>query len=109
MPFIDLSTFTAQTAVVRGACEAIGRSPNNLAWSAALVACVGSTEDEFTRRAEAIGREPVELRQNGAAGSTEQFVDTIEKWREAGADRIYLQILDLSDLDHLDLIASLLG
>ena len=108
MPFTDLPTFAAQTAVVRGACEAIGRSPNDLAWSAALVACVGSTEDEFTRRAEAIGREPDELRQNGAAGSTEQFIDTIEKWHETGAERIYLQILDLSDLDHLDLIASLL-
>ena len=68
-----------------------------------------SSKDEFTRRAEAIGREPDELRQNGAAGSTEQFIDTIEKWRGAGAERIYLQILDLSDLDHLDLIASLLG
>ena len=52
---------------------------------------------------------PDELRQNGAAGLTEQFIDTIEKWREAGAERIYLQILDLYDLEHLDLIASLLG
>ena len=109
MPFTDLDTFASQTAVVRGACEAIGRSPRDLTWSAALVACVGTTEDEFRRRCEAIGREPDELRQNGAAGTTDQFVDTVQRWRDAGAERIYLQILDLSDLEHLDLIASLLG
>ncbi|MGA1037984.1 MAG: LLM class F420-dependent oxidoreductase, partial [Ilumatobacteraceae bacterium] len=72
-------------------------------------ACVGTTEDEFRRRCEAIGREPDELRQNGAAGTTDQFVDTVQRWRDAGAERIYLQILDLSDLEHLDLIASLLS
>ena len=109
MPFTDLNTFASQTAVVRGACEAIGRSPSDLTWSAALVACVGTTEDEFRRRCEAIGREPDELRQNGAAGTTDQFVDTVQRWRDAGAERIYLQILDLSDLEHLDLIASLLS
>jgi alkanesulfonate monooxygenase SsuD/methylene tetrahydromethanopterin reductase-like flavin-dependent oxidoreductase (luciferase family) len=109
MPFTDLDTFASQTAVVRGACEAIGRSPIDLTWSAALVACVGTTEDEFRRRCEAIGREPDELRQNGAAGTTDQFVDTVQRWRDAGAERIYLQILDLSDLEHLDLIASLLS
>ena len=109
MPFTDLETFASQTAVVRGACEAIGRAPSDLTWSAALVACVGNDEDEFSRRAKAIGREPEELRQNGAAGTPEQFVETVSKWRAAGADRVYLQVLDLADLDHLDLIASLLG
>jgi hypothetical protein len=33
----------------------------------------------------------------------------VSKWREAGAERVYLQVLDLADLEHLDLIASLLG
>ncbi len=109
MPFTDLGTFASQTSVVRSACEAIGRAPSDLTWSAALVACVGANEAEFKRRAGAIGREPDELRQNGAAGTTEQFVDTVGRWREAGAERVYLQMLDLSDLEHLDLIASLLG
>ena len=109
MPFTDLDTFASQTTVVRGACEAIGRAPDDLTLSAALVVCVGRSEDEYKRRAGAIGREPDELRQNGAAGTTEQFVETVSKWREAGAERLYLQVLDLADLEHLDLIASLLG
>ncbi len=58
------------------------------------------------RRAAAIGREPEELRQNGAAGTPEEVAATIRRWADAGADRIYLQILDLADLDHLDLIAT---
>lgn len=109
MPFTDLDTFASQTAIVRGACETIGRAPNDLTLSAALVVCVGNNEDEYRRRAEAIGRQPDELRQNGAAGTTEQFVETVSKWREAGAERLYLQVLDLADLEHLDLVASLLG
>ena len=30
----------------------------------------------------------------------------LAEWREAGAERVYLQVLDLADLEHLDLIAT---
>ena len=30
----------------------------------------------------------------------------MQRWQDAGAERLYLQVLDLSDLDHLDLIAA---
>jgi hypothetical protein len=33
-------------------------------------------------------------------------VAKIGEYAEIGADRIYLQILDLTDLDHLDLLAT---
>ena len=105
MPFCDLETFTAQVANVRRACEAIGRDPSSLRVSCALVVCVGEDESTFARRASAIGREPDELRANGIAGSPKEAAAVVDRWRAAGADRIYLQILDLSDLDHLDLIA----
>ena len=71
----------------------------------ALVVCVGADEAEVARRAAAIGREPAELRQNGAAGTPAEVADTLRRWHAAGAERIYLQVLDLHDLDHLDLIA----
>ncbi len=45
------------------------------------------------------------LRTNGAAGTVEEVAATLRRWAEAGAQRIYLQVLDLADLDHLDLIA----
>ena len=70
-----------------------------------LPICCGATEDEFRRRAAAIGREPEELRENGAAGTVDEVVAAIAKYRDAGAQRMYLQVLDLADLDHLDLVA----
>ena len=74
-------------------------------YSTALVACVGRDEAEVTRRAAAIGRDVDELRTNGVAGTVDEAAATLRTWIDAGAERIYLQILDLHDLDHLDLIA----
>jgi F420-dependent oxidoreductase-like protein len=90
---------------VREACEAIGRDPAELVWSAALVLCCGRDEPEVRRRAQAIGREPAELRANGAAGTPAEVMDTIGRYADVGVQRLYLQVLDLSDLDHLDLVA----
>jgi F420-dependent oxidoreductase-like protein len=90
---------------VREACEHIGRDPAELDWSAALVLCCGRDEAEVRRRADAIGRRPDELRRSGAAGTPAEVVDTIGRYAEVGVQRLYLQVLDLADLDHLDLVA----
>ncbi|QTE29305.1 LLM class F420-dependent oxidoreductase [Pengzhenrongella sicca] len=92
-------------ATVRAACESIGRDPDSLVYSVALVLCAGATDAEVARRAAAIGREPAELRANGVAGTTAEVVDTLGALGELGASRVYLQVLDLHDLDHLDLVA----
>lgn len=104
-PFLSVDDHLAQRAVVSEACEADGRDPATMIWSGAVVACVGASEAEYARRAAAIGREPGELRENGVAGTVDEVVESIGRWAEAGADRMYLQVLDLADLDHLDLIA----
>ena len=106
LAFPPLEEFTEQTARVRAACEAIGRDPASLVFSAALVLCCGADDGEFERRAAAIGREPEELREHGAAGTADEVVTTLARWRDAGAARMYLQVLDLSDLDHLELVAA---
>jgi alkanesulfonate monooxygenase SsuD/methylene tetrahydromethanopterin reductase-like flavin-dependent oxidoreductase (luciferase family) len=106
LPFAPISRFTEQVGRVKSACDAIGRSPDDLVYSAALVLCCGKDEAEVERRAEAIGRDAAELRKNGAAGTPDEVVETLQKWQEAGAERIYLQMLDLSDLDHLSLISA---
>ena len=107
--FPSFDAYATQTARVRAACEAIDRDPDSLVYSVALVAGCGADEAELERRAAAIGREPAELRENGIAGTPDEVRTRVEQWRAAGADRIYLQILDLSDLDHLDLLAQTLG
>lgn len=108
-PFVSLEFFAEQTDRVRAACTAIDRDPASLTYSAALVVCVGQDDAEFAERAAAIGREPDELRENGAAGTPDELLATIARWRAAGAERFHLQVLDLGDLDHLDLIAATLA
>ena len=74
-------------------------------FSAAQVLCCGADEAEFTRRAAAIGRDPAELRANGPCGTPDEVAAGLRAWNEAGAARMYLQVLDLTDLDHLRLVA----
>jgi F420-dependent oxidoreductase-like protein len=90
---------------VRAAVAETGRKPSELTYSNALVACVGKDDAEVARRAEAIGRSVEELRQNGVAGTPDEAAEKIAQYAAVGSDRIYLQILDLDDLDHLALIA----
>ncbi|WP_145910983.1 LLM class F420-dependent oxidoreductase [Kitasatospora viridis] len=106
LPFASVEQTVEQFARVRAAAEEIGRPADDLVYSNALVACVGRTEAEVNRRAAAIGREPVELRANGLAGTPAEVLERIERFRAVGSRRIYLQILDLDDLDHLELIAT---
>jgi F420-dependent oxidoreductase-like protein len=91
---------------VRDACQEAGREPSSMGFSAAQVVCCGKDEPELQRRAAAIGRELPELRRNGVAGTPSEIVDRIGEFAEAGASTLYLQVLDLDDLGHLELIAA---
>lgn len=107
LPFADSATAVAQFDRVAEAARKIGRDPDEIVRSLAQVVCVGRDEAEITRRAAAIGREVSELRTNGLAGTPAELVDKIGRIREeTGITRLYLQVLDLSDLDHIELIAS---
>ncbi len=108
-PFVPRDFFVAQCDRVRAACEAIDRDPASMTFSVALVVCCGADEAEVERRAAAIGRQPDELRQNGVAGTPDEVAATLRSWGDAGAERVYLQVLDLADLDHLDLVAETVG
>jgi F420-dependent oxidoreductase-like protein len=103
--FPPLDVYRKQISRVRQACADSGRDPSSLRTTVALVVCCGSDEADFRRRAAAIGREPDELRANGAAGLPHEVVDKLRAFAEAGAETAYLQLLDLTDLDHLRLLA----
>jgi F420-dependent oxidoreductase-like protein len=93
-------------ARVREACEEAGRDPASLVYSSAVTVCVGKDDAEVARRAEAIGRTAGEWRPSDVGGTPAQVVDALGRYAEAGAQRAYLQLLDLADLDHIDLIAA---
>ncbi len=105
IPFESIAETEAIFGRVREACTTQGRDPSTLTYSNALVLCCGEDEAEVVQRAKAIGREVDELRENGLAGTPDEVVDKIGRYADAGSERIYLQVLDLSDLDHLELVA----
>jgi F420-dependent oxidoreductase-like protein len=106
IPFASIEDSERQFGRVRAAAEAVGRGADDLVYSNALVVCAGKDDAEVARRAAAIGREVDELKANGLAGSPAEVVDKIGRYGAIGASRIYLQVLDLDDLDHLELISS---
>lgn len=106
VPFSPLDDTRAAYERVRTACDGAGRDPDSLVYSAAQVLCVGADEAEVDRRAAAIGRDPAELREHGVAGTPDEAVAKLIQYAKIGTARVYLQVLDLSDLDHLRLVAS---
>ncbi|MFM9035878.1 MAG: LLM class F420-dependent oxidoreductase [Mycobacterium sp.] len=105
--FPTLDFVRLQYARVRAALTEAGRDPADITYSAAFAVCAGRDESELARRAASISRELDELRANSPlAGTPDQIAGRLEQFAEAGVQRVYLQLLDLSDLDHLQLFAT---
>jgi F420-dependent oxidoreductase-like protein len=105
LPFVGLEETQQQIGRVRAACEEIGRDPDVLVYSNAHTVCCGSDEAELARRADFIGRSVDDLRESALAGTPDEIVETIGRYAALGASRMYLQVLDLHDLDQIRLIA----
>jgi F420-dependent oxidoreductase-like protein len=106
VPFAPAQVAAERIRGVREACEAAGRDPGELAYSHAITVCCAGSEAELARRAQRIGREPDELRASAAAGTPAEVAERLREYGAAGATRSYLQVLDIEDLDHLELIAA---
>jgi F420-dependent oxidoreductase-like protein len=88
---------------VRAAAAKTGRE---LVYSAAQTVCIGRDDAEVQRRADNMGRELDELRESSITGTPAEALERIAEFADHGATRLYLQVLDIHDLDHLELIAS---
>jgi len=107
LAFPTLDFVEPQYGRVRAALEKVGRDPDDIVYSAAFVVCAGRDDAEVRRRAAAISREADELRANTPlVGTPAEIVDRLAPYLEAGVQRVYLQLLDLSDLDHIELFAT---
>ena len=104
--FVSPEDTAAAFGRVREACAAAGRDPAAVVYSAGQTVCCGRTGAEVARRAAAIGEDAAALAATGLAGSPAQIVDKLGRFASIGASRMYLQVLDLHDLDHLELIAA---
>ena len=90
---------------VREACERIERDPDDLVYSIGYTIAAGKDEAEVSRRAIAAGEDAAGLRLKGLCGTPSEIVDKLGQVRDLGVSRIYLEVMDLHDLEHLDFIA----
>ncbi len=105
-PFSTIEASKVLFDRVRAECEEQDRDPASMVLSNAQVLCCGADEAEVVRRAQAIGYDVDELRESELAGTPSEVVDRIGAYAEAGSQRCYLQVLDLTDIDHLELVAA---
>lgn len=107
LAFPTLDFVESQFSRVRAALAGAGREAGDLTYSAAFVVCAGEDDAQVARRAAAIGREVGELRQNSPlVGTPGEIAERLAAFAGAGVERVYLQLLDLDDLDHLRLFAA---
>ncbi len=104
VPFHSLEDTAAAFGRVRAACAEAGRDGASMTYSAAHTVCCGRDQAELARRTAAIGQDAAAS--SALVGTPAELVDAIGRFAEAGAGRMYLQVLDLHDLDHLELLAS---
>jgi F420-dependent oxidoreductase-like protein len=105
VPFCSVEQTRTLFEAAVAACEAAGREPASLRLSAAQTICCGRTDAEIRRRAEVIGSDVDALKATGLCGTPAEIVDKIGQLSQIGASRLHLQVLDLTDFDHLDLVA----
>jgi F420-dependent oxidoreductase-like protein len=105
-PFTPTDRGRQVLAGVREACQRIGRDPGSLRLSASLTLCCGRDDDEVRRRAAAIGQDLEVLRISGCAGTPAEVVERLGVYAEMGVERVHLQVLDLADLAHIELVAA---
>ncbi len=107
VPFAPIDVVRTQVQRVADAVAAADRTADSIVYSSAFVLCAGRDDAEVTRRASVIGREVDEMRSNSPlVGTPAEIVDKLGPWGELGVQRVYAQLLDMSDLAHLELLAN---
>jgi alkanesulfonate monooxygenase len=96
---------------VRRASERVDRAASGrdpIRFSATGTICCGRTESAAADRAQRSGADVDRLRSNGFYGTAEQIAERVNAYREIGASRLFLQVPELHDVDHVDAIAEVL-
>jgi F420-dependent oxidoreductase-like protein len=104
--FVPVQDAAAAYERVRAACGDAGRDAATLTLSVALTTVCGADDAQVAARAAAIGKDVEGLRTSGLVGTPDEIVDRIGAYADAGTTRVYLQVLDLDDLDMIEFMAS---
>lgn len=91
------------------ACAERSRDPGSVVRSVALTTVLGRDVAECERRATAIARDLADVREKGAAGTPDEVAERLSEYAAVGVSRVYLQLLDIADLEHIALIGEALA
>ncbi|GAA0722322.1 LLM class F420-dependent oxidoreductase [Dactylosporangium roseum] len=109
VPFSSVTDTDAAFKRVVAAIEEEGRDGRApIVFSVAQTIVCGENEAEVRRRAASAGLDP-DARRKGEGplfGTPPEIAEQLDEYVKIGASRLFLQVLDLRDLDHLDLIAA---
>lgn len=87
---------------VARACEAIDRDPATLKRTVGLTTLAGATDADLRRRAANTGVELVSFRaRHTFCGDAAAIAERVSRLVALGAERVYFQMMDMTDLDHL--------
>jgi F420-dependent oxidoreductase-like protein len=100
-PFNPPDATAAAFARVRAACEEIGRDPATLEYSVTLTTVCGADQAEVERRGAV---SPAQFQAADCAGTPDQVLEQLLAYREVGATRAYLRVLDLRDAEQITLL-----
>ena len=105
VPMASPEAYSSQRDNVIRACEERNRDPETMTFSVMTTVCCGRDEKEITRRAEAIGQPVDVLRAAHTTGTPDEVIEKLKAYADVGVTRVYLQFLDIRDLEHVTLIA----
>lgn len=92
-------------ARVRAACIETGRDPADLRLSVAYPLACATDAGTLARRAATHESTPEQMRGRALVGDPDQVADQISAMAARGAGRVYLQVQDVTDLAHIELVA----
>ncbi|ROT32045.1 LLM class F420-dependent oxidoreductase [Micromonospora sp. HM5-17] len=109
LPFRTVKETAEAYERVAEACERVGRAEAGrkpLVLSAGIVVAIGRNDAEVRRRLAPLHEESALPPEDPVAGSPDQLVQRIGEFAEIGATRVHLRLTEMTDLDHLELIAA---
>jgi F420-dependent oxidoreductase-like protein len=104
--FQTVEAMREMVTAVEAACEAVERDPVTLCCSVALATVIGDNAVEIERRARATNQDPERLKAAGLYGAPADVAARLAEYAALGISRVYLQLLDITDVDQVELIGS---
>ncbi|WP_033342834.1 LLM class F420-dependent oxidoreductase [Catenuloplanes japonicus] len=95
-----------QYALVREASEKHGRTKPPVVLGASVAVACGRTDAEIKERHALMQQVSALPSEDAIYGPPDKVIKELTRFAEAGATKLYIRLRDLSDLDHLDLLAS---